>query len=477
MYNDRRTRDFGGSYWRVLRYNLRYQLFLSLGDAVLIGLTLALSSLLRINIDIGMEAPIEIFIPSFELYLIAPLIWVFAFGQAGVYSAHGSTPLTQTVRRVIAGHGLATLLFLGTLYITFRDFSRLQAVYFIVLGLAFILVHRVALALLRRRLLRYINSTRSVIVVGVSENARVVGERIRENHDAGLLLRGYLKPSSDADNHALPADHVIGTVDDLPRLLSEQPTEEIIVAVKWFDERASELVSHIMHLIDQFPVNIRIAPDYSELAYFRATPEDFYGITLVGLRETIMTPAQRIAKRAFDVVFSALLLLISSPLFIILPILIRLDSPGPAIFRQTRIGQHGRRFTIYKFRTMTNGAEEQGYQKKPDDPRVTRIGAFLRRTSLDELPQFFNVLKGDMSVVGPRPEMTGLVANYEWWQRKRFEVPQGITGWWQINGRSDKPMHLNTEDDLYYVRNYSFWLDMQIIAKTALALVTRRGAF
>lgn len=461
----------------MLRYNLRYQLFLSLADVILIGLSLALSSLLRIRIDIGMEAPIEVFIPSLELYIIAPLIWVFAFGQAGVYSAHGSMPLGHTLRRVIAGHGLATLLFLGTLYIAFRDFSRLQAIYFIALGLIFIVGHRAALALLRRRLLRYINSTRSVLIVGLSETARAVGERIRENHAAGLVLRGYLRPGTDSAEDAVSPDQIIGTVEDLPRLLSEQPTDELIVAVKWYDQRASELVSHIMHLIDQFPVNIRIAPDYSEQAYFRAKPEDFYGITLVGLRETIMTPAQRIAKRVFDVVFSALVLLIASPLFIVLPILIRLDSPGPVIFRQERIGQHGRRFTMYKFRTMMDGSEEPGYSKRPDDPRVTRIGAFLRRTSLDELPQFINVLKGEMSVVGPRPEMIGLVANYEWWQRKRFEVPQGITGWWQINGRSDKPMHLHTEDDLYYVRNYSFWLDMQILVRTALALLTRRGAF
>lgn len=108
---------------------------------------------------------------------------------------------------------------------------------------------------------------------------------------------------------------------------------------------------------------------------------------------------------------------------------------------------------------------------------MTRVGRFLRRTSLDELPQFINVLRGEMSVVGPRPEMTWLVDEYEWWQRKRFEVPQGITGWWQVSGRSDKPMHLHTEDDLFYVRNYSLWLDVQIIFKTIVAMITGKGAY
>jgi lipopolysaccharide/colanic/teichoic acid biosynthesis glycosyltransferase len=113
----------------------------------------------------------------------------------------------------------------------------------------------------------------------------------------------------------------------------------------------------------------------------------------------------------------------------------------------------------------------------PDDPRVTRVGRFLRRTSLDEIPQLFNVLKGEMSLVGPRPEMPNLVEKYDLWQRKRFTVPQGMTGWWQVNGRSDKPMHLHTDEDLYYVQNYSIWLDLQIIFKTIWVVLRRKGAY
>jgi lipopolysaccharide/colanic/teichoic acid biosynthesis glycosyltransferase len=166
-----------------------------------------------------------------------------------------------------------------------------------------------------------------------------------------------------------------------------------------------------------------------------------------------------------------------------------LDSPGPVFFRQKRYGENGRIFEMYKFRTMSVGAEEKIHEvarttedgnlihKYPDDPRVTNVGKFLRRYSLDELPQLLNVLKGDMSLVGPRPELPWLVDRYDSWQRKRFAVPQGITGWWQINGRSDKPMHLNTEDDLYYVYNYSLWLDIQILLRTPWVVVRGRGAF
>ena len=144
---------------------------------------------------------------------------------------------------------------------------------------------------------------------------------------------------------------------------------------------------------------------------------------------------------------------------------------------------------MYKFRTMHVGADEHFKKvlsdsdlddiihKRRDDPRVTRVGRFLRRSSLDELPQVFNILKGEMSIVGPRPEEPWLVEKYSPWQQKRFEVPQGLTGWWQINGRADKPMHLHTEEDLFYIRHYSLWLDIQIIWRTIGTVITGRGAF
>lgn len=212
---------------------------------------------------------------------------------------------------------------------------------------------------------------------------------------------------------------------------------------------------------------------------------------LFGIEETValIAPAAeweafprsyRVAKRVLDIVVASLGLVLLAPLMLLLAALIRLDSPGPVIFHQERVGQGGRRFQILKFRTMVNGCEllRDGPHKRPDDARVTRVGRLLRHTSLDELPQLINVLRGEMSLVGPRPELPEIVeARYEPWQYRRFLVPQGITGWWQVTGRGKKLMCEHTEDDLYYIENASFRFDLLILAKTVVAVVRREGAF
>ena len=193
-------------------------------------------------------------------------------------------------------------------------------------------------------------------------------------------------------------------------------------------------------------------------------------------------------KRLIDLIGSLILLALFSPLLALITIAIRRDSAGPAIFKQTRIGRAGTPFTVYKFRTMQldpNGEELKLFRdedgklrhKIKHDPRVTKLGRFLRKSSLDELPQLLNVLTGQMSLVGPRPELPQIVQNYEDWQHKRHLVRPGITGWWQVSGRSDLPMHENTGFDIHYVENCSFWMDVKIVAKTVKSTIKGIGAF
>ncbi|MBU0510926.1 MAG: sugar transferase [Chloroflexi bacterium] len=252
---------------------------------------------------------------------------------------------------------------------------------------------------------------------------------------------------------------------------------------------AHEQVSQLVAELHDLPVRVWIIPDYFRLALHKATVAEFADLPMLDLRAPALNEYQRMVKRVFDLIVGTILQIVILPPMTLIAIAIKLDSPGPVIFKQQRVGENGQVFWMYKFRSMVQDADlhladvikydenDNLIHKIPDDPRITKVGKFIRRTSLDELPQFFNVLKGDMSLVGPRPELPALVKHYKPWQHKRFAVPQGITGWWQVNGRSDKPLHLHTEDDLYYIQNYSLLLDFQILLKTAWVVLQGTGAY
>jgi lipopolysaccharide/colanic/teichoic acid biosynthesis glycosyltransferase len=207
--------------------------------------------------------------------------------------------------------------------------------------------------------------------------------------------------------------------------------------------------------------------------------------------QPVMDRWDRFIKRVFDIVASIILLVALLPVMMVIALLIKLDSPGPILFHQKRVGEGGRLFWMHKFRSMIDGADKieaqlmqrtaEGlslFRKSPEDARVTRVGHFLRRSSLDELPQLLNVLKGEMSLVGPRPELPGLVDIEDSHQRRRFAVPQGMTGWWQVNGRMKRAAPAQrVEDDLFYIQHYSFWLDLLILWKTVQAVIWGEGAY
>ncbi|MGB0386973.1 MAG: sugar transferase [Ardenticatenaceae bacterium] len=378
---------------------------------------------------------------------------------------------------LLMGALVGTGIFAGLLFFLNRDLSRLIVFYFFLLMPPFSLVLRVAW----RQLFKWRQAPRvptaRVLVVGAGELGRQVGNQLQERSWLGLELVGYV---DDDSQDGL----TVGALTELEKLCKEREVDVIIVTLPLEEHgRLPDLLARIHAL----PVQVKLVPDLSPLAYLYSRFEMFGGMPLIGLSEPIISPWQAAVKRAVDVVIALVGLIFLTPLMALIAVGVKLTSQGPIIFSHDRVGEAGKIFRMYKFRTMVENAEELLFEeaekdpsvliKRPNDPRITPFGGWLRRFSLDELPQLWNVLRGDMSLVGPRPELPYLVEQYEPWQRKRLLVPQGITGWWQINGRSDKPMLLHTEDDIYYVHHFSLWLDLAILWKTAWVVLRGKGAY
>jgi exopolysaccharide biosynthesis polyprenyl glycosylphosphotransferase len=309
-----------------------------------------------------------------------------------------------------------------------------------------------------------------------------VGKQIQNSPSENLTLIGFVDDGY-GDPNKLPS---LGTHEELRNLIGQHQVSDVVIALPY---SAYHKMVEIITCLDDLPVGVWIALGFFDLALYRTDIEDFAGIPMLDLRASAIDDYQRLIKRAFDILFCLIALVPALPLMAFSALMVFLEDGGPVLFRQERIGENGRLFEMLKFRTMIKNAEQLQSQiekrdadgnvihKAKDDPRVTRVGRILRRLSIDELPQLFNILGGTMSVVGPRPELPYLVEMYQPWQRKRFAIPPGLTGWWQVNGRSDKPMHLHTEDDLYYIQNYSIWLDLQIIVRTIWVVLVGRGSY
>jgi exopolysaccharide biosynthesis polyprenyl glycosylphosphotransferase len=236
-------------------------------------------------------------------------------------------------------------------------------------------------------------------------------------------------------------------------------------------------------------IRARIVPDLFQMSVRRLDMDNLNGLPLLSVQEPRISTAGQIAKRVLDIIGAAVVLILTAPFMALAALAIRLDSPGPILFRQERVGRGESRFTLYKFRTMYKDAEEQletlkahneasgPLFKMKNDPRITRVGRILRRTSVDELPQLYNVLKGEMSLVGPRPPLPREVEQYQDWHRRRLAVAPGITGLWQVSGRSDLTFDEMVLLDLYYIENWSLFLDFKILLRTIPQVIFARGAY
>lgn len=465
------------------RLDTNHVVALLLVDLSITLAALFLASLARYRIPWGVQLELQHVRVPLPIYALVALMWPVTLSMAGAYDNKRTSLLRQEFSCLVLGTGFALLALAGALYLSYRDVPRRLFFYFGVFDGTALLIWRYLFRL-------YLDATTRlhaprVLVVGAGRLGREVAGRLgaRDHH---CTVVGFADDDPEKQGQRFAGVPVLGTVADVPSIVQRYRCDEVIFALPL---RAHRHVEDLVLALQRYPVSVRVVPDLLDLAFFRATVDDLDGIPLVGLRDPAITGVQRIVKRLFDLAIAVPALILLSPLMAVIAVVVRLDSPGPAIFKQQRVGENGRLFWIYKFRTMTQDAESRLTEvvrvddhgrvsyKRPDDPRITRVGRFLRRTSLDELPQLLNVIKGEMSLVGPRPELPWLVERYERWQYQRLMVPPGITGWWQVTGRGEREMHLHTEDDLYYIRNYSPLLDLRILIKTIGVVLRGKGAF
>ena len=468
------------------RFRLIFSLSLAFMDAAMSALAFVAAYRLRQWIPWPREAPD--LPPRFLLYFGVMLVFAAStlavFFLLRMYHLVRATSRVDEFYSVFRGVSLGTLLAVAAAALLLKNsifelnVPRMMIFYFWAVGILLVTLGRALLQQARTVLQKRGVIRDRVILVGTGEVAELVVQKIQASPYLGYELLGVVNgPGAPAPVAGLP---VIGQADDLPRLIDELAADEIIIAAPdASDEEMVELIS----LCHRERVSIKVFPDLFEIMAAGVTIDDLGGLPLLNIRDVALRGWKLTFKRAMDFVGSALGLILISPFLLFIAIWIKRDSPGPAFFVQERMGLDARPFPIIKFRSMRTDAEANGpgWTVK-DDPRVTKLGRFMRKYSIDELPQFINVLLGDMSLVGPRPEQPAFVRQFQqqvphYMERHREKA--GMTGWAQVNGlRGDTSITERTKYDLWYTENWSVWLDIKILIRTVLrSILFDRSAY
>lgn len=469
---DRRVPNRGASV--VLRRDAVLRRSMAIGDVIAAYLALGFA------LDVIGGASIH---PRPAILLLAPFV-VLVGKVLGLYDRDQHLLRKSTIDEVPTILHLCVLwtltFWLGEWLFVGAPLRRAQIFAMTIVGFAL----TVAARSLARALALKVTPPERCILIGSADDAARTANKLSTSSGVSAVLLGRLVFSQDTVDQAPGEDFpVLGTWRGLARVVRAHAVERVIIAPGGDEESVLDCV----RLVKALGVKVSVLPRLLEVVGSSAMFDEIDGITLLGVRQFGLSKSSEFLKRLVDVIGAVVGLVLLAPLFVILAVAIRLDSPGSPFFRQPRIGRRGERFSMLKFRTMVHGADELkadighlnevdgGLFKISDDPRITRIGGFLRRTSVDELPQLFNVLKGDMSLVGPRPLVEDEDALIEGWRRRRLAVKPGMTGLWQVFGSARIPMHEMVKIDYIYGANWSVWLDVKILLRTLPYVVTRRG--
>jgi Undecaprenyl-phosphate glucose phosphotransferase len=406
------------------------------------------------------------------------LVWSVSFRAFGLYRPRRiGSHLSEAVDLAKASTmGALVLVAVMTFFFRGYDYSRVVIVYFWVLSIGVVWFSRAAFREGLRFARRRGYNLRYAVVAGDGELAAMVVQRMQGRPDVGIQVLGVISDDKDGPTGA----RRLGGYADLRAVLDAHTVDHVILALAHEDYGR---LGGLLDAVGDEPVTIHVVPDLLRFASLRGGIEQFEGMPFIHLRESPLYGWNRLAKRVFDIAFSATVLATIWPALLLVAVAIKLSSRGPIFYRQERMGLDGRRFQMLKFRTMAADAEARTgpVWAGPADQRRTSVGAFLRRLSLDELPQFWNVLRGDMSVVGPRPERPVFVERFRQTvpgYMLRHKVKSGITGWAQVNGlRGNTSLEKRIQYDIEYIERWSVWLDVKIIVMTVARVLVDRNAY
>ena len=418
-----------------------------------------------------------------ERYTLAIIGMTFAcaalFPFVGLYSSQRGVTLFEEVRRLVNAWLLLATAWFAFLFLskTGTDFSRVWSIYWIIAGFLVHLAVRGAIRVTLRMLRRRGYNVRRIAIVGAGEFGREIAQRIGKMPWSGLHVRGFY--DDEPPLHRAAGAPFLGAVDQLLRDLAGGSIDQVWIALPL---RAEARIREVLEDLRHYSVQVRFVPDIFDFALLHHSMSEIAGLPVINLTESPLEGANLFLKQVEDFVVSLSILVIVSPLMLLIAVGVKLSSPGPVFYRQERVTWNGERFRILKFRTMPIDVEAASgpVWSNRSESRATRFGAFLRRTSLDELPQFINALRGEMSVVGPRPERPEFVEQFKreipGYMQKHL-VKAGITGWAQVNDfRGDTDLHERIQCDLYYIENWSLWFDLRIIALTIAHVFRSRNA-
>jgi len=458
-------------------------LALILGDALIAGVSVILAYEYRYHLDRIPQVVKEplAFGPYLGAVPVVIAIYLFALAVNQQYRSWRGRTLVDQLFTMGSGSALAAMLTLAgmSLYRGF-EYARLTLAYTVIIAFVLMTVERYFLRQYETRLRRRGIGTERVLMVGTGTGSQLLIQRMAMFPQYGFQVTGVLDDRLEVGS-AFAGAPVVGRIADLRHMIPELGVDQVFVGVPG---ATNEEILHLIKACDDLQAEFKLVPDLLEVMSTRAAVDAIDGLPLVGIRRSRLRGPAAVLKRAIDIIVSAVLLVIASPFMLIIAVLIKLTSPaGPVLFRQPRVGLRDNPFTVYKFRSMIPDAEAQTgpVVATPNDDRATPVGRILRRLSLDELPQLFNILKGDMSLVGPRPMPIFLVERFtEEIPRylERHQVRPGLTGWAQVNDlRGGEAFADRAMYDIYYVENWSLALDLKILILTAARVFFQRRAY